>query len=84
MAILRPSSTGEDLGKRQAPAVGTVSVPSSIDVGNPLTGASTAETLAYVLIQDNVSRTGRNKKWERTREWKGWPATELVQIHFKA
>jgi hypothetical protein len=84
MAILRPSGTGTDLGKRQTPAVGSVSVPSSIDVGNPLTGLSTPETLAYILIQDNVSRTGRNKKWERTREWKGYPAAELKDIHFKA
>jgi hypothetical protein len=84
MAILRPSSTGTDLGKRQAPAVGTVSIPTSIDVGNPLTGNSTAETLAYILIQDDVSRTGRNKKWERTRQWKGYPASELQQVHFKA
>jgi hypothetical protein len=84
MAILRPSSTGTDLGKRQVPAVGTVSVPSAIDVGNPLTGESTAETLAYILIQDDVSRTGRNKKWERTRQWKGYPASELQQVHFKA
>lgn len=84
MAILRPSGTGTELGKRQAPAVGSISIPTSIDVGNPLSGISTQETLAYILFQDNVSRTGRNKKWERAREWKGYPATELVQIHFKA
>jgi hypothetical protein len=84
MAILRPSGTGTELGKRQVPAVGSVSIPSSIDVGNPLTGASTMETLAYILMQDDVTRTGRNKKWERTRQWKGYPAAELQPIHFKA
>lgn len=64
-SILRPSILGTNLNKRQAPQIGTVSYPTSGDLNG-------AFTWTYIKEMDRASRTGRNKKWQRTEEWHGY------------
>jgi len=81
-SVLRPTAA-TNIGKRETPSVGSVAIPTQIDVGNPLDGASTMETLAWIKMRDDSTKTGRNKKWERTEEWHGFPPTEISAIMFK-
>ena len=76
-SLLRPSTLGTNLNKRQAPQIGTVSYPSTVRWDN--------EDVNWVYIKevDRATRTGRNKKWQRVEEWQGyieWKDTDMKRI----
>lgn len=82
--VLRPSSIGANLGKVQAPTIGSIALPVSIEVGNPLTPATTTvDTLLYVKMRDDATKTGRSKQWERIEEWHGYPSAEISLAMFR-
>jgi hypothetical protein len=64
---LRPTTgLGNGLFARETPDVGTVSYPLSYKGPDGST-----EQWVYVLMDDSVSRSGKGKRWKRTKEWHG-------------
>ena len=77
-AVLRPALIGADLGKVQAPVTGVgITVPATFTTWNPMTNADATATLRYMKMRDDATKTGRNKRWERTEEWHGYPEEDL-------
>jgi hypothetical protein len=70
------------IGKREDPSFGSVKFPKHIYVGDPLGGADVQDALAYVKMRDDITRSGRNKRWDRTEEWHGFPSKEIEAAMF--
>lgn len=83
LPIVRKTTTttirgiAEDLGGLEWPDIGSVPYPVTATYWDPLTGLDVTFTIYYMKMRDDITKTGRNKKWERIEEWHGYPEEDL-------